>query len=278
VSTAVLRGLFGSVSGVVGALLLVLTLGVAVLGPILAPYSPNDLVGVPRSGPSPAHPLGTDSLGRDLLSRVLHGGADAVVVPALAVAIAFVLGAAAGMWSGYVGGRRDSVLTRFVDILIALPPMLLAIVLISAFGSSTAILVAVSAAFFVPRITRVVRGATAGVATQDYVEAARLRGEPPWQIVRREIVPTIAGVLLVELAARLSNVVIFVATLNFLGLGAQPPSSSWGLMVNDTKNLLRSNALAPLVPALLLAALAVGVSLLADQLARYLARDEGATR
>jgi peptide/nickel transport system permease protein len=174
------------------------------------------------------------------------------------------------MWSGYVGGRRDTVLARLVDVLIALPPMLLAIVFVSAFGSTTWILVTVTAIFFVPRIIRIVRGATATVAAEDFVAAARLRGEPAWTILWREIMPSLSGLLLVEFAGRLSNVVIFVATLNFLGLGAQPPSSSWGLMVNETKNLLRTNAFAPLVPALLIAALAVGVSLLADQLAKVL--------
>jgi peptide/nickel transport system permease protein len=264
------RALLGSVSGAAGALLFLLTVAVAFLGPLVAPHSPTALVGPPRAGLSADHPLGTDTLGRDVLSRVLHGGLDAVVVPTLAVVVAFLVGASVGMWSGYAGGRRDTVLARLVDVLIALPPMLLAIVFVSAFGSSTWILVAVTAIFFVPRIIRIVRGATASVAAEDFVTAARLRGEPASTILRREIMPSLSGLLLVEFAGRLSNVVIFVATLNFLGLGAQPPSSSWGLMVNETKNLLRANAFAPLVPALLIAALAVGVSLLADQLAKVL--------
>lgn len=269
------RAVLGSVSGTVGALLFLVTVAVAFLGPLLAPHSPTELVGPPRAGLSADHPLGTDTLGRDILSRVLHGGVDAVVVPTLAVLVAFLVGASVGMWSGYVGGRRDTVLARLVDVLIALPPMLLAIVFVSAFGSTTWILVAVTAIFFVPRIIRIVRGATANVAAEDFVAAARLRGEPAWTILWREIMPSLSGLLLVEFAGRLSNVVIFVATLNFLGLGAQPPSSSWGLMVNETKNLLRTNAFAPLVPALLIAALAVGVSLLADQLAKVL---DGGTR
>jgi peptide/nickel transport system permease protein len=259
-------------SGIVGVVLLAVTLVVAFAGPWLTPQSPTAL-GPPRALPSAEHLLGTDQLGRDVLSRVLHGGLDVVVVPTLATLVAFTLGAAIGMWSGYVGGRSDAVVSRVTDVLISLPPLLLAIVFVAGLGSSTTILVVVSALFFIPRIVRVVRGATAAVATADYVVAARTRGDSTVEIVAREVTPNISGVLVVEFAARLSNVVLFVATLNFLGLGAQPPSSSWGLMVNETTLLLRTNPLAPIVPALLIAALAVSVNLIADQLAAHLARD-----
>lgn len=271
---SLIRTVARSLSGWCGIVLVVVPLGIAFAGPFLSPYSPTALVGKPRSGPSSAHLLGTDALGRDLLSRVLNGGADAILVPVLAIVVAFLIGASIGLWSGFAGGWRDFAAARVVDVLIALPPMLLAIVFIASFGSSTRILVTVTAIFFVPRTVRVVRGATASVVTQDYVEAARLRGDSLVVIVRRELIPNLYGVLLVEFASRLANVVIFVATLNFLGLGAQPPSSSWGLMVSETRELLRANPLAPLVPALLIAALAVGVSLLADLAAQHLTRAE----
>lgn len=271
------RTLARSVSGWCGAVLVIIPIGIAFIGPFAAPYSPTALVGSPRSAPSGKFLLGTDTLGRDLLSRVLNGGADAILVPVLAIVVAFLIGATVGMWSGFAGGWRDSAAARVVDVLIALPPMLLAIVFISSFGSSTRILVTVTAIFFVPRVVRVVRGATAAVVTQDYVTAARLRGQSSMVTIWREVIPNLYGVLLVEFAGRLANVVIFVATLNFLGLGAQPPSSSWGLMVSDTRDLLRANPLAPLVPALLIAALAVGVSLLADLAAQYLTRAEQGT-
>jgi peptide/nickel transport system permease protein len=158
-------------------------------------------------------------------------------------------------------------------VLISLPPLLMAIVFISAFGASTTVLVVVTATFFVPRIVRVVRGATAAVVTADYVAAARARGDSTREVVVREVMPNVSGQLIVEFAARLSNVIMFMATLNFLGLGASPPSSSWGLMVSENKLLLRSNPWASLVPALLTAALAVSVNLLSDVLAQRLARD-----
>jgi len=267
------RALLGSVSGAVGLVLLVATLGIAFIGPFLAPYSPTAL-GVPRGKPSAEHLLGTDQFGRDVLSRVLHGGAEVVIVPTLAVVLAFAIGASIGMWSGYVRGRADAVTSRLNDVLISLPPLLLAIVFVSGLGSSTVVLVVVSAMFFVPRIVRVVRGATLSIVSADYFTAARARGDSTWQIVRREVTPNISGVLVVEFAARLSNAVIFIATLSFLGLGAQPPASNWGLMVSESTVLLRTNPAASLVPAICIAALAVSVSLLADQLAAYLVRDQ----
>ncbi len=259
--------------GTVGAVLFVITVGAAVFGRFVAPYSPVAIVAKPRLQPSVHHWLGTDQLGRDLLSRVLHGGLDVIIVPSIATVAAFVVGAGVGMWAGYVGGRSERVSTRAVDVLISLPPLLMAIVFISAFGASTVVLVVVTSIFFVPRIVRVVRGATAAVVSTDYVAAARARGDSTLEVVLREVMPNVSGQLIVEFAARLSNVIMFMATLNFLGLGASPPSSSWGLMVAENKLLLRSNPWAPLVPALLTAALAVSVNLLSDVLAQRLARD-----
>ncbi|MFI5953266.1 ABC transporter permease [Cryptosporangium sp. NPDC051539] len=263
-----------SVAAVVGVIALAMSLCTALLGPLVRPYAPNALVGAPRLAPSGAHPLGTDDLGRDLFSRILSGGLDVVVVPLLATVVAFVLGTALGMASGYVQGRFDVVVSRSVDVLISLPPLLLAIVFISGFGSSLHVLVLVTAAFFIPRITRIVRGVTVPVVANDFVSASRLRGLSTSATLWRDVVPNISGVLIVEFAARLGNVIMFVATLNFLGLGTQPPAASWGLMVSETLSLLRTNPAAPLTAAALIAALAVGVSLLADELAAYLAKDQ----
>lgn len=267
-----------SVSGVVGGLLLIATLALAFIGPAVAPYGAAELAGAPRQQPSAAFPLGTDALGRDVFSRVLEGGVDVVLVPLLATLLAFGIGAFIGMWSGYVGGRGEALVTRIVDVLISLPPLLLAIVFISSLGSSTAVLIIVSSAFFIPRIIRIVRGATTAVAANDFVTASKLRGDNTFEIVWRDIMPNISGVLIVEFAARLSNVIMFIATLNFLGLGTQPPAASWGLMVSEMTLLLRSNPMAPLVPALLIAALAVSVNLLADEFASHLARDRAPRR
>jgi peptide/nickel transport system permease protein len=260
-------------AGVVGAVLLVVAVGTAAIGSVLSPYDPVAISGRPRLGPSPAHLLGTDQLGRDLLSRVLHGGLSVVTVPTLVTLLAFGLGAAIGLWTGFAGGRRDAVTTRLVDVFIALPPLLMAIVFISAFGSATLVLVSVTALFFLPRVVRVVRGATAAIITSDYVAASRARGDSTAQILRRDVVPNISGQLIVEFGARLSNVVMFIVTLNYLGLGVRPPNPSWGLMVAENTLLLRTNPLAALVPAALTAALAIGVTLVSDRIAERLAVD-----
>ena len=270
------RSAAASIGVSVGAAALFLSVGVALLGPLLAPEDPVAISGRPRLGPSSEHLLGTDQLGRDLLSRVLHGGWSVIAVPTAATLVAFGVGAAIGVWTGLAGGRRDVVTSRAVDVLISLPPLLMAIVFISAFGSSAVVLVGVTALFFVPRVVRVVRGTTAAVIASDYVAASRARGDSTAQILRRDVVPNISGQLVVEFGARLSNVVMFVATLNYLGLGVHPPQPSWGLMVAENTLLLRTNPLAALVPAALIAALAVGVSLVSDRVAERLAVDVAA--
>jgi peptide/nickel transport system permease protein len=262
-----------AVGAAAGLALLVIAAGVALLGPLFAPYDPVGIVGRPRLAPSGQHWLGTDQLGRDILSRVCHGGLSVILIPTLTTLLAFGAGAAVGMWSGFAGGRADAVTSRLVDVLIALPPLLLAIVFISAFGSSSLVLITVTSAFFVPRVVRVVRGATASVAASDYVASSLARGDSTVTILRRDVVPNISGQLIVEFAARLSNVVIFIATLNYLGLGVRPPRANWGLMVSENTLLLRTNPLAALVPAMLVGAFAIGVSLLADRVARRLAVD-----
>lgn len=258
----------------IGAVLLLASLGTAFLGPFLRPHDPNELVASPLLKPSAEHPLGTDEIGRDLFSRLLTGGVDLLFVGLMATVMAFVMGAGLGMASGYVQGRFDLVVTRTVDVLIALPPLLLAIVFISSFGSALHVLVLVTSLFFVPRIIRIVRGITAPVVANDYVKASRLRGLGTVAILWRDVVPNIAGILVVEFAARLGSVIMFVATLNFLGLGAQPPASNWGLMVFETLPLLRSNPAAPITATALIAALTVGVSLLADEFAARLAMNQ----
>jgi peptide/nickel transport system permease protein len=267
-----------TVAGAIGAIMLIASLGTAFLGPVFRPHDPNELVASPMLRPSLEYPLGTDELGRDLFSRVLSGGINVVMVAVLATVVAFVVGAGLGMASGYVQGRFDLAVTRSVDLLIALPPLLLAIVFISSFGSSLHVLVLVTSAFFVPRIVRIVRGVTVPVVANDYVKASRLRGLSTRTILWRDLAPNIAGILVVEFAARLGSVTMFVATLNFLGLGAQPPSANWGLMVSETLHLLRSNPAAPMTATALIAALTVGVSLLADEYAARIAMDQLAGR
>jgi peptide/nickel transport system permease protein len=263
----------GGIPGRVGLGLAGGALAVAVVGPFLAPYGYTTLAGPILQGPSPKHVLGTDQLGRDVLSRILYGGRSVIILPACAVTLAFALGGALGLLVGYRGGRLDQLVTRAADILMSIPPLLLVMVLVIALGTSDVVLIATTGIWFTPRIVRIVRAATASVCTKDYVLAARVRGESTASILWNEVTPNITGTLLAELALRLNYAIIFITTLNFLGLGVQPPSSDWGLMVSEGRAFLGHRPLISIMPAVMIGALAIGVNLVSDQIAVFLARN-----
>jgi peptide/nickel transport system permease protein len=263
-------------SGLPGRIGLIFTgtiLIVAIFGPLVAPYGPTELGGRILRGPSPEHLLGTDQIGRDVLSRVLHGGRTVILLPTLAVTLAFALGGSLGLLAGYRGGRIDELISRMADILMSIPPLLLVVVLVVSLGSSDPVLIVITGVWFAPRIVRIVRGATSSACAKDYVLAAQARGESAASILWREVTPNITGTLLAELALRLNYAIIFITTLNFLGLGVQPPSSDWGLMVSDGRAFLGAQPLIAVVPAAAIAALAIGVNLISDQIAAHLARN-----
>lgn len=263
----------GGVQGRIGLILTVFIVIVAIFGPLVAPFSPTALVGRILQDPSPEHLFGTDQLGRDVLSRVLCGGRTVILLPALSVSLAFVLGGSLGLLAGYRGGRTDELISRSADVLLSIPPLLLVVVLVVTLGSSEPVLIAITGMWFAPRIVRIVRGATSSACAKDYVLAAQARGESATSILWREVTPNITGTLLVELALRLNYAIIFIMTLNFLGLGVQPPSSDWGLMVSDGRAYLGAQPLIAIVPAAAIAALAIGVNLISDQIAAHLARN-----
>jgi peptide/nickel transport system permease protein len=247
---------------------------IAVIGPVLAPYSPIATgVGRPLSGPSLAHLLGCDDLGRDVLSRVLTGGGSVLLPPAAGTALAILAGGAVGLVSGYLGGRLDLVVTRVLDVFLAVPPLLTVLVIAAAFGASSTVIVAALAVVSAPKIARVLRGATQNLRTSDFVVAAQARGERLGWILGREFLPNLVPTPVVEVAIRYTFAIIFVATLNFLGLGQQPPSSNWGLMVSEGRNIIVQAPVAVLAPALAIAILVIGVHLFADALARALTSD-----
>lgn len=268
------RVIFGSVEGVLGLALGVMIIAIIVAGPYLAPYSPTELgVGPPSQTASVAHWLGTDSFGRDVFSRFLSGGRTVILVPLAAVTLAFGLGAPLGMLGAYAKGSIDKVIVRIFDILLSLPPLLIVIVLISGFDKSRIALIVSVALVFAPRIGRVVRGATQGVVTNEYISAAQARGERTAWILGREVLPNVAAPAIVDYALRLTWAILFISTLNFLGLGEQAPSSDWGLMIAQSRASIGIAPLATLAPAAGIVALAVSVNLIADALTRYLNPD-----
>lgn len=268
------RRVIASPEGAIGLSLLVISVLVIIFGPAVAPYLPTTTgTGAPLAGASWAHPFGTDQLGRDVYSRVLWGGRSVVVIPLIATSIAFAAGAAIGMTAGFVGGRLDAIMVRLLDVALSIPPILIVLVIIAAFGTSSPVLILSVALVYTPKIARVLRGATQSLRGRDYVVAANARGEATWWIIAKEIGPNMMPTLFVEAALRVTFTIIFVATLSFLGLGAQPPSPNWGLMVSDARSIIAIQPLAALAPALAIAVLAISINLLADALTKAFGDD-----
>lgn len=255
----------GPVEGKIGLGILAVFIFVVIFGPSLAPYDPTkSAVGVPDQGPSSEFWLGTDGFGRDIWSRLLSGAGSVVAIPLLATMLAFALGGSGGMIAGYVGGRFDRIFSTIVNVLLSVPTLLVVLIVVSTAGGSPPVLVISVGIVSAPRIARVLRGATQGVAASEYVQAAQARGERTLSIVGREIAPNIAPTVFVEFAVRLTYAIIFIATLNFLGLGAQQPSPNWGLMVNENRSTFVTDPIATLAPALAIGAVSIAVSLIAD--------------
>lgn len=271
--SGVVRAVLRTTEGRIGVALAVFLTAIILAGPALAPYSPTQIgTGIPLSAPSRAHILGTDELGRDVWSRFLSGGRAVLFVPLAAVTISLIIGGIVGVLAAYKGGVVDRIISRVFDIFMVLPALLIVLVLIAGLGTSDAVVIVGVAIFFVPRIGRLIRGAAQAVVVRDYVLAARLRGEGTFYIICRELLPNITGQVLVVYALHLTYGIIFVATLSFLGLGAQPPSSNWGLMVAQSQSFISQNLWATLIPALGIASICVSFTLIADAVNRHLAR------
>jgi peptide/nickel transport system permease protein len=238
----------------------------AVVGPVVAPHDPY-LFDVPNSlqAPSFGHPFGTDQFGRDLLSRMLVGSRSLVTIAGLATVVTLAIGVVWGLLAAYFGGLRDELLMRAVDITISVPEMLIAIVILTALGTSRVNLIVAIAIVFAPFVSRVVRSAALVVMAQEYVSAAKTAGEKTWYIVFREVLPNILPVLVIEAAMRFGFVVLLVASLGFLGLGVQPPTPDWGLIVSESRNYMRGAPWLVIFPAVGIALLVVASHTLADR-------------
>ena len=268
------RAVMSTAEGRVGVVVTVLMIALVLIGPLVAPHPPNQLdPGAVLDGPSSAHVFGTDQLGRDVFSRFLWGGRTVIVVPFIAVTIACAIGAVLGIAAAYLGGVFDIVISRLFDFALTMPTLLIALVLIWALGTSPAVLVAVVALVFIPRLGRVFRGAAQGVVTQDYIAAAQARGERLGYILWRELTPNMIAIVIANYALFMTYAIIFVATLSFLGLGAQPPSSDWGLMVAQSFGFATTNPWATLAPSFGIAGLSLAFILLGDAVTRHLTSD-----
>lgn len=264
-----LKSLAGSPVALTGIILVLIHVVVAVAAPLIAPYSP--IATDPLSAiiaPSSAHWLGTDQLGRDVLSRVIFGGRDAMLISLIAAVLSVGIGTALGCAAAYFRGWFDEVLMRILDAVLSVPAILALLVVVSVLGAGAPVIVLAATVIYCPAVIRVVRAAALSVVGLDYVTATRARGEKPWSTIVREILPNVLDVVLVEFAMRASWIVLLVSSLSFLGFGANPPTPDWGLMVAESRSLLTVTPWAAIGPIIALATLIVGLNLSADGLAK----------
>jgi peptide/nickel transport system permease protein len=261
--------------GRVGIVVLVAVLLVALLGPLLAPHDPTAPIGVPGTAASSSAPLGTDFLGRDVLSRTLHGGISVIGLAGIATVGCYAIGITVGLIAGYTKSLADPLLMRVVDFVLAFPALLLLLILLTGLGTSEWVTVLGVAIVLFPGVSRIVRTATMEVSVRGYVEAAVARGERMPAILRQEILPNIVSPIMADVGIRFAGAIIFIASVNFLGLGLRPPASDWGLMVSENRQVINSNIWAVLAPALLIGLLTIAVNLIADSYARTRGRTAG---
>lgn len=272
---SIVRSVFGTTEGRIGAVLGAAIIALIIIGPFVA--APTSLGAAPAAlGPSSAHPLGTDALGRDVLSRLLSGGRTVLLIPLIAVTLAALAGGLIGVTSAYVGGWRDNLITKLFDLMFSIPPLLVVLVVIAGFGPSNVVVVVTVAIAFAPAFGRVVRAATQSIVVNLYVAAAKARGERSIAIVLREIIPNVVAPALAEFGLEVTYAILFVAGLSFLGLGVQPPAADWGLMVAENRAVLPVAPLASIAPAIAITVLAVSFNLLADALSKTLTNEDAA--
>ena len=234
---------------------------IAVFGPLVAPHSTTAFVGIPNSGPSSHALFGTDQLGRDVWSRFLHGGISVIWLAVASTAVGIALGLVVGLAAAYAGGAVDETLMRICDVFLAFPPIVFALLLISAFGPNLFLLVLTVGISHAPRVARVMRGAALQVVERDFVKAAEAVGESRTRILFGELLPNVTSPLLVEIGLRLTYSIAIVAGLSFLGFGLQPPHADWGLMINENRLAIAVQPWGVLLPVLAIALLTVGTNL-----------------
>ena len=247
-----------------GMLVIALYLVVAILAPLLAPYGERAVVTVQFAPWSSEHWLGSDNLGRDMASRMIYGARNTVGIALATTALAFLIGTVLGLWAAVRGGWVDQGLSRVVDVFMAIPSLIFALLLLTIFGTSILTLVLVIAAIDSTRVYRIARSVGQGIVVMDYIEAARLRGEGTVRLIWREVLPNAAAPLVAEFGLRFCFVFLAISALSFLGLGIQPPTADWGSMVRENATLITFGDVTPLLPAGAIALLTVAVNFVVD--------------
>jgi peptide/nickel transport system permease protein len=237
---------------------------VAVFAPVIAPFSETEIVGAEFEPWGEPYLLGTDNLGRDMLTRLVYGARNTIGIAFVTTCLAFLFGGFFGLMAATLGGWVDQALSRFVDVMMALPSLIFALLLLTILGTSVPILIVVIAFLDSSRVYRLARAVAMNIAVLDFVEVARLRGEGLGWIIGREILPNSMPPLVAEFGLRFCFVFLFISALSFLGLGIQPPTADWGSMVRDNATLITYGDITPLLPAGAIALLTVGVNFVVD--------------
>jgi peptide/nickel transport system permease protein len=252
----------------IGVGIVALIVAIAVFGPLVAPHSPTEFVAPPNSGPSGTAVFGADALGRDVLSRFLHGGLTVLWLSAAATLLGVAVGVIVGLVAAYARNWLDDVLMRTNDVVLAFPQIVLVLLAVSAIGPKLWLIVVTVAITHAPRVARVMRGAAQEVVERDFVKAAEAVGEKRSRIVFGELLPNVTSPLMVELGLRMTYSIGLVAAVSFLGFGLQPPTADWGLMINENRLSITVQPWAVALPILAIGLLTVGTNLITDGVAR----------
>lgn len=247
-----------------GMLVILVYVFIALFAPVLAPYSETEIVGPQFEPWGEDFILGTDNLGRDMLSRLFYGARNTIGIALVTTLLAFLVGITNGFLAAAIGGWMDQLLSRLVDVLLAIPTLIFAFVLLTITGTSILSLILVIALLYAAPVFRISRAVAMNIVVMDFVEVARLRGEGLWWIMRSEILPNALPPLVAEFGLRFCFVFLLISALSFLGLGIQPPSADWGSMVRANATLITYGDVTPLIPAGAIALLTVGVNFVVD--------------
>jgi len=250
---------------------------IAVFAPWIAPYGESESVSETWASSSWAYWLGTDNIGRDMLSRLIYGARMTIGVALMTTILSFIIGTCAGLLAAIGGPIIDQALSRLVDVMLSIPLLVFALIILSMFGSSIPTLIITIAVLDSTRVFRLARAVAMNIVVLEYVEAAKLRGEGLWWIMRREILPNALPPMISEFGLRFCFNFLFVAGLSFLGLGIQPPFADWGGMVRENGRAISFGIPAPLWPAMAIAIMTVGVNLVVDWILSINARPSGAS-
>ena len=265
---SLLKSTIGQTRGKIGLVFVIVIVGLALLGPLFAPHNPNAFIAFPNQAPGRHLLFGADALGRDVWSRFLHGGWTVLYMSLAATVIGVGLGLIVGLSAAYLGGVWDEVLMRIADVFMAFPQIVLALLLVTAFGPKVYLIILTVGISHAPRVARVIRGASQQVVERDFIKAAEAVGEPRRRVIFGELLPNVTSPLMVEFGLRWTYSIGLIAGINFLGLGLQPPQSDWGLMINDNRLSLTVQPWGVLLPIIGIAALTIGSNLLTDAYAR----------